>query len=32
MTSYSAQRFHLTGRGEIKPGYYADICISIRRR
>lgn len=27
MTSYSAQRFHLTGRGEIKPGYYADICI-----
>lgn len=27
MTSYSAQRFHLTGRGELKPGYYADICI-----
>jgi N-acyl-D-amino-acid deacylase len=27
MTSYSAQRFHLTGRGEIKPGFYADICV-----
>ncbi len=27
MTSYSAQRFHLAGRGEIKPGYYADICV-----
>lgn len=27
MTSYSAQRFHLTARGEVKPGYYADLCI-----
>jgi N-acyl-D-amino-acid deacylase len=27
MTSYSAQRFHLTGRGEVKAGYYADLCI-----
>jgi N-acyl-D-amino-acid deacylase len=27
MTSYSAQRFHLTRRGEIKPGFYADICV-----
>ena len=27
MTSYSAQRFRLTGRGEIKAGFYADICI-----
>jgi N-acyl-D-amino-acid deacylase len=27
MTSYSAQRFHLTKRGEVKPGFYADICI-----
>jgi len=27
MTSYSAQRFHLTGRGQIKKGYYADICV-----
>jgi len=27
MTSYSARRFHLTGRGEVKAGYYADLCI-----
>jgi N-acyl-D-amino-acid deacylase len=27
MTSYPAQRFHLAGRGEIRPGFYADICI-----
>jgi N-acyl-D-amino-acid deacylase len=27
MTSYPAQRFHLTGRGTIKPGAYADICV-----
>jgi N-acyl-D-amino-acid deacylase len=27
MTSYSAQRFHLTKRGEVKPGFYADLCI-----
>jgi len=27
MTSYSAHRFHLTKRGEVKPGFYADICI-----
>ena len=27
MTSYSAQRFRLAGRGEVKAGYYADICI-----
>jgi N-acyl-D-amino-acid deacylase len=27
MTSYSAQRFGLTKRGEVKPGFYADICI-----
>lgn len=27
MTSYSAKRFRLTGRGEIKAGFYADICI-----
>jgi N-acyl-D-amino-acid deacylase len=27
MTSYSAQRFRLTNRGEIKPGFYADICV-----
>ncbi|HZQ00797.1 MAG TPA: D-aminoacylase [Reyranella sp.] len=27
MTSYSAQRFRLAARGEIKKGYYADICI-----
>ena len=26
-TSYSAQRFRLAGRGEIKPGFYADICL-----
>ena len=24
MTSYSAQRFHLAKRGEVKPGFYAD--------
>ena len=27
MTSYSAQRFHLTKRGEVKTGYYADLCV-----
>ncbi|WP_421999138.1 N-acyl-D-amino-acid deacylase family protein [Reyranella sp.] len=27
MTSYSAQRFKLAKRGELKPGYYADICV-----
>jgi len=27
MTSYSAQRFKLTKRGEVKPGFYADICV-----
>ena len=27
MTSYSAQRFKLRGRGEVKAGYYADLCI-----
>ena len=27
MTSYSAKRFKLTARGEVRPGYYADICI-----
>jgi N-acyl-D-amino-acid deacylase len=27
MTSYSAQRFHLAKRGEVRPGYYADICV-----
>jgi N-acyl-D-amino-acid deacylase len=27
MTSYSAKRFHLTRRGEVKAGYYADLCI-----
>lgn len=27
MTSYSAQRFNLTKRGEVRPGYYADICV-----
>ena len=27
MTSYSAQRFKLAGRGEVKPGFYADICV-----
>src|SRR5436190_3517705 len=27
MTSYSAQRFHLTKRGEVRPGFYADICV-----
>ena len=27
MTSYSAQRFGLTRRGEVKPGFYADICV-----
>jgi N-acyl-D-amino-acid deacylase len=27
MTSYPAQRFHLTGRGAIRPGFYADICV-----
>jgi N-acyl-D-amino-acid deacylase len=27
MTSYSAQRFKLAKRGEIKPGFYADVCV-----
>src|SRR5258708_2983800 len=27
MTSYSAQRFKLAKRGEIRPGHYADICV-----
>ena len=27
MTSYSAQRFHLAKRGEVKAGFYADLCI-----
>jgi len=27
MTSYSARHFRLAGRGEVKAGYYADICI-----
>jgi N-acyl-D-amino-acid deacylase len=27
MTSYPAQRFHLTKRGEVKSGFYADLCI-----
>jgi N-acyl-D-amino-acid deacylase len=27
MTSYSAQRFRLAGRGEIKAGFFADICV-----
>ena len=27
MTSYSAQRFNLTKRGEVRPGFYADICV-----
>ena len=27
MTSYSARHFRLRERGEIKAGYYADICI-----
>jgi N-acyl-D-amino-acid deacylase len=27
MTSYSAQRFRLASRGEIRPGFYADICV-----
>ena len=27
MTSYSAKRFRLSERGEIKAGFYADICI-----
>ncbi len=27
MTSYPAQRFHLAGRGELKAGFYADLCI-----
>ncbi|MFO1162701.1 MAG: D-aminoacylase [Reyranellaceae bacterium] len=27
MTSYSAQRFRLTKRGEVRPGFYADICV-----
>jgi N-acyl-D-amino-acid deacylase len=27
MTSYSAQRFRLASRGEVRPGFYADICV-----
>ena len=27
MTSYSAQRFGLAKRGQIQPGFYADICV-----
>jgi N-acyl-D-amino-acid deacylase len=27
MTSYSARRFKLTGRGEVRPGFYADLCV-----
>jgi N-acyl-D-amino-acid deacylase len=27
MTSYSAQRFGLAKRGEVKAGFYADICV-----
>ena len=27
MTSYSAQRFQLAKRGEVKPGFYADLCV-----
>jgi N-acyl-D-amino-acid deacylase len=27
MTSYSAQRFKLAKRGEVKPGFYADLCV-----
>lgn len=27
MTSYSARHFRLAGRGEVKTGYYADLCI-----
>ncbi|HLM15995.1 MAG TPA: D-aminoacylase [Reyranella sp.] len=27
MTSYSAQRFGLAKRGEIRPGFYADLCV-----
>ena len=27
MTSYSARHFRLAGRGEVKAGYYADLCI-----
>ncbi|HTR83999.1 MAG TPA: D-aminoacylase, partial [Reyranella sp.] len=27
MTSYPAERFHLTKRGQVKAGFYADICV-----
>jgi N-acyl-D-amino-acid deacylase len=27
MTSYSAQRFRLAGRGEVRTGFHADICV-----
>jgi N-acyl-D-amino-acid deacylase len=27
MTSYSAERFKLTRRGQVKAGFYADICV-----
>ncbi|MBV8186615.1 MAG: D-aminoacylase [Alphaproteobacteria bacterium] len=27
MTSYPAQRFRLASRGEVRPGFYADLCV-----
>lgn len=27
MTAYSAQRFRLARRGEVKAGFYADLCV-----
>lgn len=27
MTSYSASRFKLAERGEVRPGFFADICV-----
>src|SRR5215471_12865953 len=27
MTSYSAERFKLAGRGQVKSGFYADLCV-----
>jgi len=27
MTSYSAERFRLAGRGQVKAGFFADLCI-----
>ena len=32
MTAYSAQRFKLTGRGEVKPGFMPTSACSIRQR